>query len=115
MILSNITVPLLGLVDTAVIGHLAHSYYLGGSTVGAMVITFIIWFSGFLRSFRRGSRFKYPADFRSPRNSSLYLIKHREIPCRIASACAAIPPPVTTIETLNSSFSLLLRNYFASF
>ncbi|GHE96873.1 MATE family efflux transporter [Thalassotalea profundi] len=49
MILSNITVPLLGLVDTAVIGHLEHSYFLGGSTVGAMVITFIIWFSGFLR------------------------------------------------------------------
>lgn len=49
MILSNITVPLLGLVDTAVIGHLDHAYYLGGSTVGAMVITFITWLCGFLR------------------------------------------------------------------
>lgn len=49
MILSNITVPLLGLVDTAVIGHLDHAYFLGGSTVGAMVITFIVWLSGFLR------------------------------------------------------------------
>lgn len=29
MILSNITVPLLGLVDTAVIGHLSDAYYLG--------------------------------------------------------------------------------------
>ncbi|GAA6205063.1 MATE family efflux transporter [Thalassotalea sp. SU-HH00458] len=49
MILSNITVPLLGLVDTAVIGHLDHAYYLGGSTVGAMVITCITWLCGFLR------------------------------------------------------------------
>ena len=49
MILSNITVPLLGMVDTAVIGHLPHAYYLGGSTVGAVVITFIVWLSGFLR------------------------------------------------------------------
>lgn len=49
MILSNITVPLLGLVDTAVIGHLDHAYYLGGSTVGAMIITFITWLCGFLR------------------------------------------------------------------
>ncbi|NMP33027.1 MATE family efflux transporter [Thalassotalea sp. M1531] len=49
MILSNITVPLLGLVDTAVIGHLSHAYYLGGSTVGAMIITFITWLCGFLR------------------------------------------------------------------
>lgn len=49
MILSNITIPLLGLVDTAVIGHLSHAYYLGGSTVGAMIITFITWLCGFLR------------------------------------------------------------------
>ncbi|MEW6989844.1 MATE family efflux transporter [Colwelliaceae bacterium 6441] len=49
MILSNITVPLLGLVDTAVIGHLEHAYYLGGSTVGAMIITVISWLCGFLR------------------------------------------------------------------
>ncbi len=49
MILSNITVPLLGLVDTAVIGHLDHAYFLGGSTVGAMIITFIVWLCGFLR------------------------------------------------------------------
>lgn len=49
MMLSNITVPLLGLVDTAVIGHLDHAYYLGGSSVGAMVITFVTWLCGFLR------------------------------------------------------------------
>lgn len=49
MILSNITVPLLGLVDTAVMGHLDQSYYLAGSTVGAMVITFVVWLCGFLR------------------------------------------------------------------
>lgn len=49
MILSNITAPLLGLVDTAVIGHLDHAYFLGGSTVGAMIITFVTWLCGFLR------------------------------------------------------------------
>jgi len=49
MVLSNITVPLLGLVDTAVIGHLEHAYFLGGSTIGAMLITSIVWLCGFLR------------------------------------------------------------------
>lgn len=49
MILSNITVPLLGLVDTAVIGHLPHAYFLGGSAIGAMIITSITWLCGFLR------------------------------------------------------------------
>ncbi|PCI61562.1 MAG: MATE family efflux transporter [Gammaproteobacteria bacterium] len=49
MILSNITAPLLGLVDTAVIGHLSHAYYLGATAVGAMMITAITWLCGFLR------------------------------------------------------------------
>jgi MATE family multidrug resistance protein len=49
MIFSNITIPLLGLVDTAVLGHLDQAYYLGGSTVGAMIITFVTWLCGFLR------------------------------------------------------------------
>ena len=49
MIFSNITIPLLGLVDTAVLGHLDQAYYLGGSTVGAMIITFVTWLCSFLR------------------------------------------------------------------
>lgn len=49
MVLSNITAPLLGLVDTAVIGHLPEAYYLGGSTIGATVITIVTWLCGFLR------------------------------------------------------------------
>ncbi|MFC3139009.1 MATE family efflux transporter [Shewanella submarina] len=49
MILSNITVPLLGLVDTAVIGHLSNAYYLGGVAVGSTIITLIFWLLGFLR------------------------------------------------------------------
>ncbi|MGL5726561.1 MAG: MATE family efflux transporter, partial [Plesiomonas sp.] len=49
MILSNITIPLLGLVDTAVIGHLSDAYYLGGVALGATMITLILWLLGFLR------------------------------------------------------------------
>ncbi|MCP4986385.1 MAG: hypothetical protein GY928_10085 [Colwellia sp.] len=49
MVLSNITVPLLVLVDTAVIDHLEHAYFLGGSTIGAMLIYAIVWLCGFLR------------------------------------------------------------------
>ena len=49
MVLSNITVPLLGLVDTAVIGHLSEAYYLGGVALGSTLITLIIWLLGFLR------------------------------------------------------------------
>ncbi|MEC7838472.1 MAG: MATE family efflux transporter [Chlamydiota bacterium] len=49
MILSNITVPLLGLVDATVIGHLEHASYLGGVAIGGTMINVILWLFGFLR------------------------------------------------------------------
>ncbi len=49
MIISNITTPLLGLVDSAIVGHLEHAYYLGAVAVGSMVVSFIFWLFGFLR------------------------------------------------------------------
>ena len=42
MILSNISVPLVGLVDTAVVGHLDGAHYLGGVAVGTTLIPFRI-------------------------------------------------------------------------
>jgi MATE family multidrug resistance protein len=41
IILANVSVPLLGAVDTAVVGHLPEAYYLGGVAIGAMLFTYI--------------------------------------------------------------------------
>ncbi|AEX23446.1 MATE family efflux transporter DinF [Vibrio sp. EJY3] len=49
MVLSNITVPLLGLVDAVVIGHLEHAWYLGGVALGSTMISVTFWLLGFLR------------------------------------------------------------------
>ncbi|TXY10804.1 MATE family efflux transporter DinF [Vibrio mimicus] len=49
MVLSNVTVPLLGLVDAAVIGHLEHAWYLGGVALGSTMISVTFWLLGFLR------------------------------------------------------------------
>lgn len=49
MIFSNITVPLLGLVDTAVIGHLDSPIYLGGVAIGAVATSFLFMLLLFLR------------------------------------------------------------------
>ncbi|MBU2897527.1 MATE family efflux transporter DinF [Vibrio hepatarius] len=49
MVLSSITVPLLGLVDAAVIGHLEHAWYLGGVALGSTMISVTFWLLGFLR------------------------------------------------------------------
>lgn len=48
-IIANLSVPLLGAVDTAVIGHLDQSFYLGAVAIGAVIFHFIYWGFGFLR------------------------------------------------------------------
>jgi len=42
-------VPLLGAVDTALVGHLEEVYYLGALAVGSVIFNFIFWGFGFLR------------------------------------------------------------------
>ena len=48
-IISNISVPLLGLVDSAVLGHLSSPEYLGGVAVAATLFSMLFWAFGFLR------------------------------------------------------------------
>jgi MATE family, multidrug efflux pump len=49
IIFSNVTVPLLGAVDTAVVGHLPDPALIGGVAIGATIFTFTYWAFGFLR------------------------------------------------------------------
>ena len=48
-IISNISIPLLGMVDTALMGHLDSLVYVGAIALGTMVFNFIYWGLGFLR------------------------------------------------------------------
>lgn len=48
-IISNITVPLLGLVDVAIVGHLGSTAYIGAIAVGGMIFNVVYWLFGFLR------------------------------------------------------------------
>ena len=49
MMLSNLSIPLLGAVDTAILGHLPNAVYLGAVTLGASVVSLLLWSFGFLR------------------------------------------------------------------
>lgn len=49
-VVSNITVPLLGLSDTAIAGHLGSPLFLGAMGVGATMINLSFWLFGFLRA-----------------------------------------------------------------
>lgn len=48
-IISNITVPLLGMVDMSLIGHLENKAYIGAVAIGSMIFNFIYWAFAFLR------------------------------------------------------------------
>lgn len=48
-IVSNITVPLLGLCDVAIAGHLGDAAYIAAIAVGSMVFNTMYWLLGFIR------------------------------------------------------------------
>jgi len=49
LMVSNVSVPLLGIVDTAVVGQLPGAQNIGAVGIGALVISLIYWIFGFLR------------------------------------------------------------------
>jgi MATE family multidrug resistance protein len=49
VVLSNLSVPLLGAVDTGVMGHLPDPAYIGGVAIGVLIFNYIYWGFGFLR------------------------------------------------------------------
>ena len=48
-IVSNITVPLLGMIDVAIVGHMGSPVYIGAVAVGSMIFNLVYWLFGFLR------------------------------------------------------------------
>lgn len=48
-IISNLTVPLIGTVDTALMGHAANESHIGAIALGTMIFNFLYWGFGFLR------------------------------------------------------------------
>ncbi len=48
-IISNITIPLLGIIDLSLVGHLESKVYIGAVALGSMIFNFIYWGFSFLR------------------------------------------------------------------
>jgi MATE family multidrug resistance protein len=48
-IITNITVPLLGMVDLAIVGHIGDEKHIGAIALGTMIFNLIYWNFGFLR------------------------------------------------------------------
>ena len=48
-IISNISIPMLGIVDMALMGHMESDAYIGAIALGSLIFNFIYWGLGFLR------------------------------------------------------------------
>lgn len=86
-IVSNVTVPLLGLVDLAISGHLGSERYIAAISVGSMIFNLIYWLMGFLRMGTSGmtSQAYGAADWQGVR-----LLLRRSITVSLAIAAAFV-------------------------
>ncbi|MCL1147284.1 MATE family efflux transporter [Shewanella marinintestina] len=110
MILSNITVPLLGLVDTAVVGHLSNAYYLGGVAVGSTIITLILWLLGFLRMATTGLVAQaYGAD--DTQQQFKLLVQAASLALMFGIAAIALQYPILNLAMAMSDASVEVERY----
>jgi len=86
-ILSNVTVPLVGLVDTAMLGHLADIRFLAGVALGTILFDYVYWSFGFLRMGTTGTTAQ--ALGRNDRRE-VYLVLYRSLSLAIVIAAAIL-------------------------
>ena len=92
-IVSNITVPLLGLVDVAITGHLGSAAYIGAIAVGGMLFNVIYWLFAFLRMGTSGLT-SQALGRRRPAQCVSLLRKSLTVALAIASALILFQVPV---------------------
>lgn len=98
MMVSSASVPLLGLVDTALLGHLDSEHFLGAVAIGSMFIGLMYWSFGFLRMGTTGLSAQALGQLRSGTSDSLdspSLILSRAMALGAVLGClvvVAIPP-----------------------
>ncbi len=100
-VISNISIPLLGLVDIGLMGHMGSQVYIGAIAIGTMIFNLLFWAFGFLRMGSSG----FTAQAYGRRDfSEAILILARSLTLAVFSGCILIllQQPIAFL-----SFSLL--------
>lgn len=114
-IVSNITTPLLGLVDTAIVGHIGAAAYIAAIALGASIFNMAYWLLGFLRQSTSGLTAQ---AFGSGDTAGEWLVLRRGAIVAAAGAAAliALSPwiasAVLRFMEADASASALARRYF---
>ena len=98
-IVSNITVPLLGLIDVTIVGHLGSASYIGAIAVGGMLFNIIYWIFGFLRMGTSGMT-SQAFGANNPQETHALLIRSLSIGGCIASLLILLQYPIEQIALL---------------
>lgn len=86
-ILSTITVPLVGLVDTAMLGHLPEIRFLAGVALGTVLFDYVYWTLGFLRMGTTGT---VAQAFGRGDRREVHLLLHRALTLALALGAAIL-------------------------
>ena len=82
-ILSNITVPLLGLVDIAIVGHLGSASHIGAIAIGTTIFNMIYWIFAF---FRMGTSGMTSQAYGAGNKKEIQALLYRSLLCSLAVA-----------------------------
>lgn len=92
-IITNITTPLLGIVDVAVVGHMGSAVYIAAIAVGGSMFNMLYWLFAFLRMGTSGMTAQaFGAD--DSRTSSLVLYRALAVAMAVGVVIAALQKPV---------------------
>lgn len=91
LIITNSTQPLLGLIDTALLGHLPNQTYIGASALGTSLLALLFWGFGFLRMGTTGFVARARGQGDSARGVQIAL-QHGALACLLALLVIAAGP-----------------------
>lgn len=114
-IISNVTIPLIGLVDMALMGHLNSVVYLGAVSLGTVIFNFIYWGFSFLRMSTSG--FTAQSFGEGNRTESFHILQRAMAISTLISLCIIllqIPIEWVSFSVINGSAEVeaLARQYF---
>ncbi len=101
-ILSNITVPLLGLVDIAIVGHLGSASHIGAIAIGTTIFNMIYWIFAF---FRMGTSGMTSQAYGAGNKKEIQALLYRSLLCSLAVALIILVSQIPLRE-----FSLIIMS-----
>lgn len=114
-IISNITVPLLGIVDLTLMGRLGDEVYIGAIAIGGMIFNFIYWGFSFLRMGTSG--FTAQAFGKNDEKEKIIILSRALLAAALGSILVIIlqwPIELLSFRIINSSadVEIYARSYF---